>query len=206
MSERPGLVLDASACINFLGSGVIHQILAALARPVTVVSPAAREVLRDPFRFGKPGAPLSPCVEARLLAIAEMDATVLQTFVDLTAAPPPDDLDDGEAATIAYASHRKLVAVVDERKGLRIAGSAFPGLVVATSVDIFREERVLAALGRDRLAEAVYSACTTARMRIPRDDQDWVRDLVGTDRAAKCPTLNGGGRRFPPDPRALDAL
>jgi hypothetical protein len=194
VTEQRGLVLDASVCINLLGSGAMAEILTALARPVTVVAPAAREVLSDPFRNGSPGAPLAGCVEHQLLTVTDLDGSALETFVGLTAAVPPDDLDDGEAATIAFAEHRELVAVVDEKKGLRVATTRFPHLELLTSVDLLRVPAVLTALGRERLADAVFSACVTSRMRVPREHSEWVRELIGPERAEKCRTLNGSRR------------
>jgi hypothetical protein len=48
---------------------------------------------------------------------------------------------------------------------------------------------VEAALGRDALADAVFQALQTARMRVLTDYVAWVVALIGIDRALQCPSL-----------------
>ena len=91
--------------------------------------------------------------------------SAFERFVELTGASSPDGLDDGEAATIATAEVLGLAAALDERKGRRVAASRTPSIPLVCSVEIFAMAEVGAAL-RGQLADAVFSACIHARMRV----------------------------------------
>jgi len=52
-----------------------------------------------------------------------------------------------------------------------------------------RLSRVIEVLTDNHLSEAVFNALVDARMRVPLDEENWVRALIGKDRAAKCTSL-----------------
>jgi predicted nucleic acid-binding protein len=184
---RLGIVLDTSVVLNLLGSGRVASVLAAIPGRCVVVEVASGEVMRHPLD-GTTGDHLTPLVAAGLLERIPLPEAAYERFVELTGASPPDDLDDGEAATIATAEVLGLAAALDERKGRRVASSRTPSVPLVCSVELFATAEVGAALG-DRLADAVFSTCVHARMRVLAEHDAWVRNLLGPVLVAQCPNL-----------------
>ncbi len=183
------LVLDASVLINLLGTGITSDILRSLALPTIIEETTLGEVLRDP-RDGKSADNIiSELVATHTLLREVMDARGLELFLDLVGADPPDDLSDGEAATIAHALIRNAAAVIDERKATRIARIRFPHLTICSTLDIFSSSRVIRALGIESLSTALFDATKYARMRVPGHFHDWVREVLGPERLTECPSL-----------------
>jgi hypothetical protein len=81
------------------------------------------------------------------------------------------------------------IAVIDERKAKRICRAWYPGLVVASTVDLLALDSVTKALGEEQLAEATYNALSTARMRVLPEHIDWVVNLIGAERTVLCTSL-----------------
>ena len=109
-------------------------------------------------------------------------------FENLVSGSAAETLDDGGAATIACAIERSAVALIDDRKAIRICKEDFPNLTVGCTVDVLAQRDVRAALGR-QLGEAVYSALERGRMRVPDRYGPWVVHLIGKERAAGCRSL-----------------
>jgi PIN domain nuclease of toxin-antitoxin system len=188
----PGIVLDASVVLNLLGSGDVESILAAIPGRRIVVAVASGEVERHPLT-GKSGDHVADLVALGLVERVELPPAAQARFLELVGADPPDGLDDGEAATIATAEVWGLAAALDERKGRRIASTFVPADRLVSSVEIFAKAEVVAALG-SRLADAVFSACIHARMRVLPEHEAWLRKLLGPARVAQCPNLKKRGR------------
>jgi hypothetical protein len=112
----------------------------------------------------------------------------------LTANDLSEGLDDGEAATIAYAvAHSAAtVPVVDERKATRIFRKRWSDRVAIGTMALISNDRILTSLPQEHLREAVYSALIHARMRVPNDSREWAIELIGMERAAACPSLAFG--------------
>ena len=183
------LVLDASAVINLLGTSHAASLLRALARTSVVEQTAWREILRDPLTGKSAAEPLKALVGAGLLERQQLATEAVPVFLDLALAPPPDGLDDGEAATLAHAAHIGGTAVIDEKKAIRICGEKLPKLRVVSTLDLLSHRVVAQALGRPTLADAVYSALKKSRMRVPVEFRRWVLQWIGKDRASDCPSL-----------------
>jgi predicted nucleic acid-binding protein len=182
-----GVVLDTSVVLNLLGSGHVETVLAAIPGRRVVVEVASGEVLRHPLHETA-GDHLAPLVAAGVVERIPLPQAAFDRFVELTGASPPDDLDDGEAATIATAEVLGLAAALDERKGRRVARSRTPSIPLLCSVEIFAMPEVDAALSGE-LVDAVFSACVSARMRVAAEHEGWVRRLLGPMRVAECPSL-----------------
>lgn len=182
--------LDASVCINLLGTGEMPVILRALwPRRCFAVDHVFREVSRDPLDLPTAEPPLAGLVKDGLIFLEKLSPPQVVTMLELAGATEPDDLDDGEAATIAFCHHAGTTAVVDEAKARRVCRTRFPAIRVQSTLDILRCPEVAVALPGTRLAEAVFSALRVARMRVPPEHLDWVRDLIGSARVAECPSL-----------------
>lgn len=179
------LVLDASTALNLLGSGRVADVLRITGRAAVIVEEAAREVERDPLGGGPGAAAIEALVVARVLHVVSLSSAACGLFTDLIAAPSPDGLDDGEAATIAHALDTGGIPVLDEKKATRIAAT-LPEFAPICTLDLLSHPGVGAALGPAGLADAVHSAIRHARMRVHPLFRPWVVNLVGAERLRGC--------------------
>lgn len=183
------LIADASVAINLIATGYAIPILDALPHRLGISEIAAGEV-EDGRLNGYPSAEtLGTLVQGGKLSLLNMGSVAEQHFERLVIGSTTDTLDDGEAATIACAVERKATPLIDERKATRICATRFPELRVASTGDILSHPAVAAALGDDFLAEAIFNALRTAKMRISPRLQGWAVELIGRERAAQCSSL-----------------
>lgn len=188
MPEAPGFACDASVLINLLATHRLADVLRALAAPAFVADEAFAEVLVDPRDRKRNPDVLGPFVASGALTRVALDEAARETFLDLTATEP-DGLDDGEAATLAYAVHRGCAAAIDESKARALCGRQYPGLRVVTTVDLLRSDPVRRALGEEAVVEATFQALRRARMSVPTEHLGWVRQVLGPERLALCSSL-----------------
>ena len=187
------LVADASVLINLNATACAEAILRALPAEVVVVDLVAEDEVTEDRRSGRrDGALLAALVAAGLIRIAGLNAAAQSIFEALVSGI--DTLDDGEAATIAYAIEHAGVPVLDERRALRICAERFGQLRPVSTVDLLMAPEVEAALGRAALADAVFNALQSARMRVAPHRVGWVVGLIGAARAAGCPSLPRSAR------------
>lgn len=196
----PGLVADASAVINLLGTGAAPELTRSLPARLRVVS-AVRSELADGKKRWPSSDQLSALVASGHVEIVELEEPALECFESLVIGPAVDTLDDGESATIAYAVATGTVALIDEKKGRRICASRFPELVVHTTVDLLTSAHVGRTLGQSAVADAIFRALSVGRMRVPANDYQRVVAIIGADRAKLCASLPDH-IRFPPKKRA----
>lgn len=193
--DHKKLILDASVLINLLGTGLSDVLLKGLNRVIVVDEVALREVTIDPFSRKDPTEVLNRLRENGLIDVVRMSSETYDLFMELTGGDPPDDLDDGEAATLAQAALGDCVAVIDEKKATRIAGVHFPNVTVLNSVDLLTSIDLFQLNGRDGIADMVHLALLNARMRVAPSERQWIFDLLGDDRAKECPSLGLRGLR-----------
>jgi hypothetical protein len=143
----------------------------------------------DPITGKSPADLLVSLQTSSLIEVIGMDDDAYDLFIGLTGAEAPDDLDDGEAATLAQAAHKGYVAVIDEKKATRIAGVHFPEVVLLNSLDLLATPELLQQSGREGFGDIVYFALRNARMRVPSRQREWVVSLLGYGRAQECPSL-----------------
>jgi predicted nucleic acid-binding protein len=189
------IVIDTSAVINLTATGCAGEILQALPHRVLAVDTVQTE-LEEGRRRGRNDANLLyGLVTARLIGIVTLDDVAARTFEDLVVGRAAMTLDDGEAATIAYAARQGAVAIIDERKANRICRERFPALGLGCTVDVFSQPDVERTLGRDKLSRAVVNALQLARMRVLPHHVKWVLSLIGSKEAASCASLPRTARR-----------
>jgi predicted nucleic acid-binding protein len=194
------IVLDASIAINLNATGCAAQILRALPNKAAITDIALAE-LKEDRRTGRRDAQLvAELVKAQLMVIVPLSEAQENHLEALVIGRGIDTLDDGEAATIAYAVESGAVALIDEKKATRICKERHPLVRLGCSIDLFSHPAVEAALGTTHLADAVFAALQNARMRVPPHHCDWVIKLIGEERAGKCPSLSLAIARFGPRP------
>jgi predicted nucleic acid-binding protein len=183
------LVADASAIINLVASGSAAAVIAALPARVVVVDVVPRELESGRPR-GRPACDgLSALAADGVVEILGLPDEAAPWFEELVVGPAVDTLDDGEAATIAYALACAGTALIDERKATRICAERFPLLSVACTVDLLAHREVQQRLGMELLADAVFRALRDGRMGVPLRHLEWVLGLIGDERAALCESL-----------------
>ena len=189
-SERSApLVLDSSVVINLLATGRVQDILHAIQlRPL--VTEAVQWELDNGRKAGHEHAEqLKDLVRSRHIEIVSLGSKGERIFEHLVFGSALSTLDDGEAATIACAAERLIVPVLDERKANRICVERFPDLRPASTIDVLVDPAIETALGRDELGDAVFQALQVARMRVLPAHLRLVVELIGPERASRCPSL-----------------
>jgi len=190
------VVADTSAIINLNSSGHAPEIVRALPNKLVVVNAVPTE-LDDGRERGRLDADLlDSLVAAGLIEIVRLNDSCAIHFEKLVVGPASMTLDDGEAATIAYAFVHEGIAIIDERKATRICGEMFPELRIGSTVDILAHPDVWRSLGKQLLAEAVLNALRNGRMRVLPHHVEWVVDLIGPEQAASCASLPNRVRKL----------
>lgn len=183
------LVADASIVINLNATGCARDVIRALPNRVVVVDVVPVELAGGWQRRRQDADLLNELVASNFVEIVRLDEISEQHFEQLVIGPAAKTLDDGEAATIAYAVSQNAIALIDERKANRICAQRFPNLRVGCTVDIFTHPDVQHVLGKELLAGAVFNALYQGRMRVLPRHLEWVVELIGVDRASLCTSL-----------------
>ena len=202
LDDRPApVVTDTSVVINLNATGNAAAILGALPNRCVVVEAVSLE-LQAGRRTGRGDADaLAVLIDQHLVERVQLGDLGMSHFESLVSGSAAETLDDGEAATIACAIERSAVALIDDRKAIRICTERFPNLTVGSTVDVLAQRHVQSALGT-RLGDAVFSALDLGRMRVPDPYGPWVVDLIGQERAARCRSLPKRFRVSNPRPRS----
>jgi predicted nucleic acid-binding protein len=183
------LVADTSTVINLNASGSAAEILHALPYKIAIVDVIQKELEFGRERGRRDAELTSALVTANHLQVVSLEDGGWTHFERLVTGAAAETLDDGEAATIAYAIELSGTAVIDENKATKICARRYPSLLIASSLDLFGHPMVCEILGPERLADAVFLALREARMRVLSRHHEWVLDLIGLERAALCPSL-----------------
>ncbi len=183
------VVIDASTVINLNATAYGARILKAIPNPFVITDVVQGEILEDRRSGRHDGRLVAELVTSRLISIAKLDDLTESHFEDLVVGQGNATLDDGEAATIAYGVEKGAITLIDERKATRLCRERYPRLTIGSTLDMLVHSAVLAELGRDGAADAVFNALHLARMRVPPTALDWVVTLIGPERAAICECL-----------------
>jgi predicted nucleic acid-binding protein len=186
---------DASTVINLNATGCAREIIQAIPNRLVVLDAVVSELHEGRRRGLRDAELLGELVAARVVGVVELDDSSGIHFERLVVGAAAMTLDDGEAATIAYAVSHQGIAVIDERKATRLCAEMYPALQVGCTVDILAHISVRGTLGREKLSSAVFKALRDGRMRVLPQHLEWVVDLIGADRAAECTSLPNSVRK-----------
>ncbi len=189
------LVADSSTVINLIATGCAPTIIRAVPNRIVVVDviPGELDTGRQRGRVHAERLQRELVSAGHVEIVALSDAGWLH-FERLVAGPAPQTLDDGEAATIAYALERGAVAIIDEKKGTRLCASRFPRLGVVSTVDVLLHPEVRHKLGDAAFSDAVFAALRDARMAVFPHHLDEIVRIIGAQRATQCLSLPKGFR------------
>lgn len=183
------LVPDASVLINLNATGCAVQIFEALTNKIAITDVVIGELETGRAKGRTDAGLVDHLLASGLAERVALTAECEEAFLGLVAGLGRATLDDGEAATIAWAAANIGVPVIDERKGLAICRERFPTLKPCSTLDIFAHQSVIAKLGNPGLSDALYNALFHARMRVPEDRIPWVIGIIGQSRAKECTSL-----------------
>ena len=141
-------------------------------------------------------------IERNLVREVGLSAHEEAVFLDLVAGPTGLTLDDGEAATIAFALSSGSVALIDERKATGLCRERYPALDVMSTTDLLLAEPTALALQQNALAECLFMALSVARMRVPHQHLARVCELLGVERRRQCRSLPAAWRQEQTPPRS----
>jgi predicted nucleic acid-binding protein len=187
-------VADASVIINLNATGRAADIVRAFPNPFQVTSNACAELAIGQRNGYGDAAQLAALIDDGVYRRVELAGACLETYESLIEGSAVQTLDDGEAATIAYAAANNAVAVIDERKALRIGAHRFSGLLIVSTAELLTHPTVESALGPQGQADAVLAALRDARMRVPPAHIKKIVALIGNEAAVRCPSLPKAAR------------
>ena len=183
------VVADASVIINLNATASAAAIIDAFPNPFFVTANVGRELSMGESHGHRCGEKLEALISQGLLALAELRPGDDPVYRSLIEGGFEGTLDDGEAATIAYAVGHDGLALIDERKARRICAARFPNLLFASTVEVLLHPLVAKRLGESGQSEAIFLALRDARMQVPRQGLQEVIERIGADRAVECPSL-----------------
>jgi predicted nucleic acid-binding protein len=191
---RPVLVADASVVINLNATACARAIIAALPNGIIVTENACLELEAGAKNGHDDARQLRELIDIGLVRRVQLGTAATPVYETLIDGSAFRTLDDGEAATIALAVEAGGVALIDERKARSLCASAFPGLILSCTAELLMHGTVAAALGTQGQIDALVSALTLARMRVPLEYLAQVTALIGIERAAMCTSLPKAAR------------
>lgn len=183
------LVADASTAINLNATEVAEAILGAMPHRIIVLDTVIAELEEGRSKGRSDADKLKALVKAGRIEIAKLGPDGSALFETLVVGPANETLDDGEAATLAYAIESGALPLIDEYKANRLSARRFPALRLGCTVDLFAHPNVERSLGRGGLEKAVLGALLHARMQVPAHRIEWVVRLIGTEKASTCSSL-----------------
>ncbi len=188
------LVFDASAAINFLGTGLAARLLDTIDQPVIMAGRTFKEISRHPLKGRDHAIELQSMRDSGRLQVHELDDKARELFFELTSEDVPGGLDDGEAAAIALAVSMSgpVALALDDQKARNILSQRWPDVHSVFTVELLADQRIYKGIAPALHSEVVHSALIHARMRVPRHCREWVLQLIGGERAAQCRSIGMG--------------
>jgi predicted nucleic acid-binding protein len=150
--------------------------------------------MQNPGQFSTQNNNLGSLVASGRIEIVQLGDTGMHFFEGLIVGPSNQTLDDGEAATIAYALESDAIALIDERKATRICEERFARLQIGGTIDIFAHSEMQIACGNEKLGDAVFRSLLVGKTRVPAHQLQWVVNLIGLERARQCTSLPSAAR------------
>lgn len=183
------LILDASVVINLNATGRCASILDAIPNPIVILDVVFGELESGRAKGRTDADMVEALIRSGRAQMESLSPECEGDFLALVCGRGSATLDDGEAATIAWAVAHGGMPIIDEKKGLAICQERFPSVQTGTTVDVLSHPDVVNAFERDDLADAIYNALTLARMRVHYQHIPWVIEQIGSSRASLCHSL-----------------
>ena len=186
---RIPLIGDASVVINLIATGRALEIIAALAHPFAVTENACAELKEGASKGHNDYAALKKLIGTDIVTRAILSEAALPVYEQLIDGSRGRTLDDGEAATIAHANAISAIPLLDERKARSLCAMSFPNLRIVCSAELLMAPALAEKFGPQGQVELILNALKIGRMRVPPDHVAKIRNIIGEDNAAQCPSL-----------------
>lgn len=183
------LVADASVVINLNATARAFDIIQALRGSFVVTKNAFEELSAGAHNGHNDAKKLHALVASGVVTLVELGEIGNSVYASLVEGTASRTLDDGEAATIAYAHENSAVAMIDEKKARSICQDDFPSLRVISTIDLLTHELIRDALGTEEQRCSIINALRDARMRVPLHQTEMIVNLIGYEAAATCNSL-----------------
>ena len=184
------VVTDASVIINLNATRTAAAVIECFPNRFLVTDTVRRELLTGGSRGHGSWGGLEALIHDGSIELVELEPGDGPAYRSLVEGGFGETLDDGGAATIAYAVGRGAVALIDERKARRICADRFPTLRLASTADVLCHGLVKKRLGATGQNDAIFLALRDARMQVvPRERIRELVERIGAARAAECPSL-----------------
>lgn len=190
------LIGDASVWINLVATGQFERIVRTFPGRFVITATAFDELKRGHNKGRVTGMAVSSLISRGLVGLVDLETAHGEVFLELVAGTASETLDDGEAATLAYAAGIGAVALIDERKATSIARKRFPQLRTASTTEMLLSPK-LTSFTEEEVREALFLALSLARMRVPDDYLAEVCKLIGSERLQQCPSIPARWRSPP---------
>lgn len=191
------LVSDASVWINLVATERAEVVLRASSVRHLITSTARGELDAGRAKGRRTAIVVAELIDMGLISEVALGPAEEETFLGLVAGPVSETLDDGEAATIAYALGSGSVALIDERKATALCERHFPFIKVMSTTDLLLSQAVQEVLTAQDVADSLFRALSVARMRVPERHLPEVCRLLGPERRQLCQSLPAIWRRSP---------
>ncbi|HEX9971564.1 MAG TPA: hypothetical protein VGD14_05800 [bacterium] len=184
MSE-PTAIIDACSLINFYASTFLESILKNMPLNFYIVEQVKNESLyiRTPAEsergFDYEPINLDQHFKSDLLKVVSLEADSEKSlFINLA-----DQLDDGEAATLALAISRKMQVITDDKKAIRIIIQDFPAIHYLTTLDIIKEWSKRNLIETKELKKALHNILIHANYLPPKKHHlfNWWKSILESD-------------------------
>jgi predicted nucleic acid-binding protein len=189
VSNGAVLVLDASVVINLNATARAVDIIRGLPHQFVVTNNAIAELAAGRNSGHDDARKLQALIDSGLVTAQEVGDEGIHIYESLVEGSTVGTLDDGEAATIAYAAEVGAVAVIDERKARKICKLCFPQLAVLSTVDLLLHGSLELSLGSQGQSDAIFDALRVGRMRVIPERLEMVVGIIGVERASVCQSL-----------------
>lgn len=183
------LVGDASVWINLAATGRMETVVGSTSRRFLITQTALSELEKGRGKGRLTVEAIAPLISSSLIELVELAPDHEETFISLVAGIASETLDDGEAATLAYAHGGKAIALIDERKATSIAQRRFPELAVVSTTELLMVPELRSRFTSDEFADVLFGALSVARMRVPDHLLEEVCTLLGGERLSHCPSI-----------------
>jgi predicted nucleic acid-binding protein len=183
------IVADTSAVINLQGTLHAAEVIRALPHRIAVTDQVCSELEDGTDKGHKSAEQLRVLIDGGLISRTSLSKGGAVVYQSLIAGTTTQTLDDGEAATIACALELGGIALIDERKALKLCAVSYPQLEIVSSAEVLMHQVLEDVLGLAKQREALLNALQRARMRVPAHLVLSVRKFIGDEAAARCPSL-----------------
>lgn len=195
LERTESLVGDASVWINLVATGRAEDIIRSSPAELVITTTALGELENGRAKGRQTAAEVSRLIDVGLIREVSLGSTEEAVFLQLVAGPTGLTLDDGEAATIAYALGSGACALIDERKATDLCADRYPALIVMSTTDLLLADPIVSFFQYEGLSECLFLALTIARMRVPEHHLAGVCELLGPDRSRECRSLPAAWRQ-----------